>query len=98
MQYMKDENNKITRQQAQLLKNIEDLNVINRKMGHPLIKVEVKSIPATREYGVPQSIIYPSPSDTETAKPVYQTVNGAPSDTTKAVKRAGSEKLHFGLK
>lgn len=35
--------NPIVRQQAQLLQNIDEINIINKKMGLPLIKVEVKT-------------------------------------------------------
>lgn len=51
--------NAICRQQKQLLKNIEELNVLNKKMGLPLIKVEVKTTLSSREPGVAQNIAVP---------------------------------------
>jgi hypothetical protein len=42
------------RQQAQLLQNIDEINVINKKMGLPLIKVEVKTVATTKLESAPQ--------------------------------------------
>jgi len=42
-----------------MLKNISELNEVNKKLGLPLIKVEVKTIKSSREYGVPQNLASP---------------------------------------
>jgi len=44
-----------------MLKNINELNEVNKKLGLPLIKVEVKTIKCSKEYGVPQNIATPPP-------------------------------------
>ena len=38
-----------------MIKNITELNEVNKKLGLPQIKVEVKTIKSTKEYGVPQN-------------------------------------------
>jgi len=38
-----------------MIKNITELNEVNKKLGLPQIKVEVKTIKSTKEYGVPQA-------------------------------------------
>ena len=43
----------MSRSQQQMLKNISELNEVNKKLGLPLIRVEVKTIKCSKEYGVP---------------------------------------------
>jgi hypothetical protein len=49
-----------------MLKNIDELNQINKRLGEPLIKVEIKTMKATREVGVPQAIVHNIDFDLDT--------------------------------
>lgn len=48
-----------------MIKNIGELNEVNKKLGLPQIKIEVKTIKTTKEYGVPQNIAKKKPKKTE---------------------------------
>ena len=52
-----------------MIKNISELNVVNKKLGLPLIKVEVKTIKTTKEYGVPQNIAKKKPKKADDSPP-----------------------------
>jgi hypothetical protein len=44
-----------------MIKNIGELNEVNKKLGLPVIKIEVKTIKTTKEYGVPQNLAKKKP-------------------------------------
>lgn len=48
-----------------MIKNIGELNEVNKKLGLPQIKIEVKTIKTTKEYGVPQNIAKKKPKKAE---------------------------------
>jgi hypothetical protein len=52
-----EENDPICRAQTQLIKNIGELNELNKRHGQPTIKISVKSMKASREDDVPQPIV-----------------------------------------